>query len=186
MDLSEEWRKLRPALGDMICHIDSKMQSIEAEEKRIQEKRGESYLRGLNDMAQTVIAFTGPVEEGCMAPTDMKNYVGCTSVSDALNIMSLEEFIEKCNKWKADKKKKEDEIQIGDEVEVSDKDYVTYGEKYIVTRVDHLKHGSGNDMVWFITSDFHSGWLYSAVLKKTGRHFDSIPLKEKKINEFSI
>ena len=80
MDLSEEWRKLRPALGDMICHIDSKMQSIEAEEKRIQEKRDDSYIRGVYDMAQTVIAFTGPVEKGCMSKEHMLNYIGCTSV----------------------------------------------------------------------------------------------------------
>ena len=130
MDLSEEWRKLRPALGDMICHIDSKMQSIEAEEKRIHEKRDEGYIRGLNDMAQAVMAFTWPVEEGCMSPTDMKNYVGCTSVSDALNIMSIEEFIEKCDKWKADKEAEEkldqEELHVGDEVTISGSDVFTY------------------------------------------------------------
>lgn len=173
MDLSEEWRKLRPALGDMICHIDSKMQSIEAEEKRIQEKRDEGYTRGLNDMAQAVIAFTGPVEEGCMTPTDMKDYVGCTSASDALNIMSIEEFIEKCNKWKADKEAKEkmdqEELHVGDEVTISGSDVFTY---IILYRIYE-----NEDLFKLIEPTQLLTYTYSAKsLIKTGKHYDSIPL----------
>lgn len=176
MDLSEEWRKLRPALGDMICHIDSKMQSIEAEEKRIQEKRDESYNRGLNDMVQAVIAFTGPVEEGCMTPTDMKNYVGCTSVSDALNIMSLKEFIEKCNKWKTDKEAKEkaeqEELHVGDEVTLSTitgSDCFTYIVLYRIYE--------NEDLFKLIEPTTLLTYTYSAKsLIKTGKHYDSIPL----------
>ena len=173
MDLSEEWRKLRPALGDMICHIDSKMQSIEAEEKRIQEKRDEGYLRGLNDLAQAVIAFTGPVEEGCMTPADMKNYVGCTSVSDALKIMSIEEFIEKCDKWKADKEAKEkmdqEELHVGDEVTVSGSDVFTY---IILYRIYE-----NEDLFKLIEPTQLLTYTYSAKsLIKTGKHYDSIPL----------
>lgn len=172
MDLSEEWRKLRPALGDMICHIDSKMQSIEAEEKRIQEKRDEGYLRGLNDMAQAVIAFTGPVEEGCMTPTDMKDYVGCTSVSDALNIMSIEEFIEKCNKWKADKDNEKQEFHVGDEVTLSTItgcDCFTYIVLYRIYE--------NEDLFKLIEPTSLVTYTYSAKsLTKTGKHYDSIPL----------
>ena len=184
MDLSEEWRKLRPALGNIICHIDSKMQSIEAEEKRIQEKRDDSYIRGVYDMVQAVIAFTGPVEKGCMSKEDMLNYVGCTSISDALNIMSIEEFIEKCNKWKADKETKEkmdkDELHIGDEVTVLGSDVFTY---IILYRIYE-----NEDLFKLIEPTTLLTRTYSAKsLIKTGKHYDYIRLpKEETKNEFSI
>ena len=173
MDLSEEWRKLRPALGDMICHIDSKMQSIEAEEKRIHEKRDEGYLRGLNDAKEAFWAFCGPSDEGCMTLTDMKNYIGYMSVLDVLKIMSIEEFIEKCDKWKADKEAKEkidqEELHVGDEVTISGSDVFTY---IILYRIYE-----NEDLFKLIEPTQLLTYTYSAKsLIKTGKHYDSIPL----------
>lgn len=179
----EEWKKLRP----VICRIDSEMKSIEAEEKRIQEKREESYLRGLSDAKEAFWVFCGPIGEGCMSPEDMLNYVGYTSLSDALNNLSIEEFIERCNKWKAAKEAKEkaeqEELHVGDEIICISEYSLDYNKTFIYLGRDeyHMKMFNLDKMRAEFTNNFVD-------YCKTGRHFDSIPLPKQREfkNEESI
>lgn len=64
-------------------------------------------------------------------------------------------------KWQEEKKKREEEIKVGDEVIDSD------GDKGIITSVDY-------ESVAVLFNDGSTGIFYDTTFKKTGRHFDEV------------
>lgn len=48
-ELRLEWRSIRSKLGNLICALDGKMETVEARERNIEELRSADYVRGFND-----------------------------------------------------------------------------------------------------------------------------------------
>lgn len=187
-ELSTEWRDLRQRLGNLICHIDGQAASLSAEEKRMEERRDESYWKGVQDLYEAVKTVVLCKEDGGMTITEIKDYFDPIYMSDILTIGDIltkydpKTIIENVNKWKADKEREHkeekkfniwEEFQVGDEVEL-ESGCVGEPRKGIITAIIDANL---LNLVYRLSDD---GELYSCRVvskryKKTGRHFDSIP-----------
>lgn len=173
-DISVRWRNTRSEIGTIISQVDTKLEKLEAEEKRMEQKRDESYIQGAEDMRKAMSAIT--VVNGGMSAQDLEEFFGVHHYGYILIENSAKDIIDKVNRWKEEKEKlKETEFQVGDEVEVSE-----YGvgscNKYIVIKAD-----SDSNVLWLLDlRTFLRIWIYKddSSLKKTGKHFDTIDIPE--------
>ncbi|MBR2256329.1 MAG: hypothetical protein IJ899_03105 [Blautia sp.] len=184
--LRENWQEIRQKLGNLISWIDGQIDSLDAKEKRLEKLENESYIRGLNDMKEACLIFTAI--DGGMSSSDIREYFEIEKgtpidVDKIIEKSEAADFVECINKWKKDQeaeKMKADDIQVGDEItydyfngvkQVSGKGIVTSIEsERIGTPVYVINKGVNSDT-------FHNFWINKNEddVKKTGRHFDSIP-----------
>lgn len=169
------WQSIRKDLGNLISWIDGQIDSLDAKEKRIEKLENESYIRGAQDMREAAISI------GEMSCTDIRTCFddGIFSTRDIFSDYEAMDIIERVHKWRADKAKADD-IQVGDEItydyfngvkQVSGKGIVTSIEsERIGTPVYVINKGVNSDI-------FYNFWINKNEddVKKTGRHFDSIP-----------
>lgn len=175
-ELSTEWRDLRQRLGNLICRIDGQVASLGAEEKRMEERRDESYLKGVQDLYEAVKDVIESIENNGMAPFEIEKYLGTRRAVEAVCKTDPKTIMEKVSEWKTDKEraqKEETKFYVGDEVEL---EFGCVGEprKGIITGIIDANL---INLVYRLSDD---GELYSCRVvgkryKKTGRHFDSIP-----------
>ena len=179
-ELRNEWADIRPHLGNLICHIDGKMESLEAEEKRISERRDESYWQGVQDFYEAVKHVAAAIEDDGMAMNDIKKYFGTRSIVEAICKTDPKTIMETVNKWKADKNKAEEEFQIGDEVLIGMSPISAPNE--LLNGIVTATMGSDILCVHIPESKvkpcpgYNVLWLHTNKVRKTGRHFDEIPL----------
>jgi len=174
LQITEQWKVLRRDVGNLISQLDGSFAKLEAEEKRMEHKRDESYIQGAEDMRKAMSAIT--VVNGGMSAQDLEEFFGVHHYGYILIENSAKDIIDKVNRWKKEKEKlKETEFKVGDEVEVSE-----YGvgscNKYIV-----IKANSDSNVLWLLDlRTFLRIWIYKddSSLKKTGRHFDTIDIPE--------
>lgn len=181
-ELSTEWKDLRKRLGNLICRIDGQAASLSAEEKRMEERRDESYWNGVQDLYEAVKAVVAAIEDDGMTSHDVLKYFGTSHALNALSKTDPRTIMERINEWKDDKERapKEEkkfniweEFQVGDEVEL-ESGCVGEPRKGIITGIIDANL---LNLVYRLSDD---GELYSCRVvgkryKKTGRHFDSIP-----------
>jgi hypothetical protein len=181
-DICYEWQELRPKLGDLICHIDGKVASLEALEKKIQEKKDESYLSGLEDMKNAISTLTRSIDTGGMSIQDLDEVFRMPSCNLIIEKYTAKEIIDKVNEWKADKNKQKDQLRVGDEVMIAVHNLPSYGETRIVTRIDRTRHSTQLIFV-FNRNDGLTTWFSPDCLQKTGKHYDYILLPKEENNE---
>lgn len=167
-DIRNEWKELRPKIGNFICRVDDKLKEQPVD---LQSKIDEAYNKGIQDLydaIQYLFARRGKVP--AMPIPDMCKIFG-TVYSDKIIVENTpEEIIDKVNQWKAEKDKEEQELHVGDEVTV-DNDQIG-----IIIDV-----GDNNGIVWITYRIIPEArgldfcWVSKIKCKKTGRHFDSIP-----------
>ena len=177
-ELSAEWKDVRIRLSNLICHIDGQMASLSAEEKRMEERRDESYWNGVQDLYEAVKNVAAEIEDDGMATKDMEKYFGEYHIAKVICKNDPKTIMEKVNEWKADKERaqKEDkEFRVGDEVvcKATVPDSYSLPKKGIITAINHeylntvwVSSATGNLLIYNVYADNY---------KKTGRHFDSIP-----------
>ena len=183
-----KWQLIRKDLGNLISWIDSQIDSLDAKEKRIEKLENESYIRGAQDMREAAISMTEATKLGGMSCTDIRTCFdeGISFTSEIFKGYEALDIIKRVHKWRTDKeaeeaeKEKTDDIQVGDEItydyfngvkQVSGKGIVTSIEsERIGTPVYVINKGVNSDT-------FHNFWINKNEddVKKTGRHFDSIP-----------
>lgn len=179
-ELRNEWKDIRIGLGNLICHLDGKMESLEAEEKRISERRDESYWQGVQNCYDAVFSIFNPIEHGGMSFDDLVRYFGHGSLSpiDIVCNNDPKTIMETVDKWKADKKQAEEEFQIGDEVIIGMSPVSAPNEllKGIVIK------NNDNELLGVRIPDsktacpgYNIRWAHKNIVRKTGRHFDGIP-----------
>lgn len=171
-DITNEWRELRPKIGNFICRMDGLNAQIDAKLKTLQEKEeqqadlqakiDETYYKGIQDLYDALKIFYE------MPNSDIIDKFGSTSLNKIIQYISPQDLMFKLNQWKAEKVKKEQELHVGDEVTTND------GTIGIVTSF-------GEDIVWITyrstskARGFNYCWVTKDKCKSTGRHFDSIP-----------
>ena len=173
-ELTDKWRKLRQDIGNLICDVDGKTEKLEAEEKRMEQKRDESYKKGAEDLKQTMLTIMSSEKDGGMSLEDIDEIFNAPSLRRILEAYSADDVIEKVNQWKKEKQE-ETMFEVGDEVEHSDP-RVGSCKKYIVIKAD-----SDSDVLWLLDlRTFLRIWIYKddSSLKKTGKHFDTIDIPE--------
>ena len=170
-ELTDKWRKLRQDMGNLICDVDSKTEKLEAEEKRMEQKRDESYLKGTEDMRKAInmlydachIGLTSQKMENLFGTKDIPSIIGRFPAITIIDVL------------KHVLKEQEQEFKVGDEVEHSDHRNGSCN-KYIVIKAD-----SDSNVLWLLDlRTFLRIWIYKddSSLKKTGRHFDTIDIPE--------
>lgn len=174
--IRDEWRELRSRIGNLVCAVDGKVESCEALDKKMQEKKDESYLKGAEDMREVLKILLSPDISYGMPMKEIADIFGTAYNSSILEKYSASEIINKVNQWKEEKEKlKETEFKVGDEVEHSDHINGSCN-KYIVIKAD-----SDSSVLWLLDlRTFLRIWIYKddSSLKKTGKHFDTIDIPE--------
>lgn len=166
-DISTEWREIRPKLGDLICHIDSTNQSIDAKMIKLQKKDNEAYQRGLQDMYESIRLIAADESDGGMPIFELDDAFGTSSVCDIIFSYPPQEIMDKTLEW-ATKRKESQELCVGDEVMTGD---------CFTGIVTHI----GAKTVWIVYKIIAGALGFDSRLeskdhcKKTGRHFDNIP-----------
>lgn len=183
-ELHNEWANIRPSLGNLICHIDGKLESLEAEEKRISERRDESYWQGVQDFYEAIKVFAVGIYNGGMSIQEIREYFDAPYISDILSIGDIlskydpKTIMEKVNEWKADKNRAEEEFRVGDEVIIGMSPVSAPNEllKGIVININD------NELLGVRIPDsktecpgYNIRWTYKKNARKTGQHFDGIP-----------
>lgn len=125
-DICDEWRKLRPTIGDLICHIDGKFEQLKSYE--------DAYIRGIKDAekaseADKTIAYQRGLEDAwdvarkVFAEMDYDDVCDCFGVECAndnerfFDQFHPQEAIERLREYE---QMKAEEIHLGDEVEAWD------------------------------------------------------------------
>lgn len=169
LQITEQWRVLRRDMGNLISQLDGSFAKLEAEEKRMENKRDASYIEGAEDMREAMITIV-------MRSEEVTNMFCTPYFSSILEQNSAINIIDKVNQWKEEKEKQEETtFEIGDEVEHSDPRAGSC-KKYIVIKAD-----SDSDVLWLLDlRSFLRIWIYKddSSLKKTGKHFDAIDIPE--------
>jgi hypothetical protein len=170
-ELTDKWKKLRHEIGNLICAVDGKIEKIDAEEKRMEQKRDESYLKGTEDMRKAVNMLYDARNIG-LTPQKMEDLFGTYYIPSILSRFAAIDII---NGLKLILKEKDQEFKVGDEVEYSNPINGSCN-KYIVIKAD-----SDSSVLWLLDlRTFLRIWIYKddSSLKKTGKHFDTIDIPE--------
>ena len=168
-ELTDKWRKLRQDIGNLICDVDGKTEKLEAEEKRMENKRDESYLKGTEDMRKAVNMLYNASVIG-LTPRKMEELFGMSYIPSVLSRFAAIDII---NGLKQFLKEKEHDFRVGDEIEIVDPTLTTNGEKRIITKV------GVNSILLVDPITFNVTWIEKEHAKKTGKHYDAVPFPEK-------
>lgn len=172
-EISDRWRNARSEVGTIISQVDTKLEKLEAEEKRMENKRDESYLNGTEDMRKAVNMLYDTTSIG-LSPKKLEALFGTVYIPSILSRFAAIDIIDGLKLFLKEKEK-EQEFKVGDEVEHSDHGNGSCN-KYIVIKVD-----SDSNVLWLLDlRRFLRIWIYrdDGGLKKTGRHFDTIDIPE--------
>lgn len=171
-ELTDKWRSTRANLGSIISQIEGKLGKLEAEEKRMEQKRDESYIQGAEDMRKAInmLYDTKLVESSSIKLEELFD-------TDFIpNILSRHSAVVIIDGVKQFLKRKEQEFKPGDEVEFWDTNCEAY-KKYVI-----IKAEPDSNIIWLLNlKTFCRIWFDKdniADLKKTGRHFDTIDIPE--------
>lgn len=160
----------------MNTQIDAKLKKLQEKEEQqadLQAKIDEAYNKGLQDLYDALHIFSEPVPE-------MREIFDSVYIEKIILKYSPKEIIDKVNQWKAKKDKEDKELHVGDEIE-----YMYPGREPEKCIVINLENGIENEkIIWTIGLDlsqlswFSSNCYWGETYRKTGKHYDSIPLKK--------
>ena len=173
-ELTTRWHTIRTELGTIISQLDGKFEKLEAEEKRMEQKRNESYLKGTEDMRKAVNMLYDARNIG-LTPQKMEDLFGTYYIPSALSRFAAIDIIDGLKLFLKEKQE-ETEFKVGDEVELLNTDREMY-KKYVV-----IKAEPDSNVIWLLNlKSFYRIWFDKdniADLKKTGKHFDTIDIPE--------
>ena len=168
-ELTDKWRKLRQDIGNLICDVDGKTEKLESEEKRMENKRDESYLKGTEDMRKAVNMLYDARNIG-LTPQKMEDLFGTYYIPSILSRFTAIDII---NGLKLILKEKDQEFKVGDEIEIIDPYIASNGEKRIITKI-------GTNSIHLVDpTTFNVTWIEKEHAKKTGKHYDAVPFPKK-------
>lgn len=169
-ELTDKWRNLRRDMGNLISAVDGKIEKIDAEEKRMKNKRDESYLKGIEDMRKAVNMLYDASAVG-LSSQKMEELFGTVYIQSILSRFSAIYIIDALKLFLEEK---QEEFKPGDEIVIVDPSIRSNGEKRIVTTV------GVNGLHLIDPATFNVTWIEKEHAKKTGKHYDAIPfLKDK-------
>ena len=163
-DISVRWRNARAELGTIISQVDTKFEKLEAEEKRMENKRDKSYLKGAEDMKEAMMAIMSLEKDGGMSLKDIDEIFNAPNLKCILEAYSIADIIEKVKQWK----EKQEDLKPGDEVEVIKDCHLKLGTKYIILSIDCQPKTEPKIYKIIDLTNFNQTWAYADELKKTG------------------
>lgn len=181
-DISAEWKELRSKIGNLIsrmdsenCHLDAKLKELQEKEERqadLQEPIEKAYNKGLEDARNAVLQL--------YENKNWKEIFGSYYNFNILKDHSMAEIIEKVNQLKAEKDKEEQELHVGDEILVISNDRNLNNRTFVIYEIDDNCYYVIEPITLYKDGFFKNAYIKNQI-KKTGKHYDSIPLP-KEIN----
>lgn len=163
-ELTDKWRKLRQEMGNLICDVDGKTEKLEAEEKRMENKRDESYLKGTEDMRKAVNMLYDARNIG-LTPQKMEDLFGTYYIPSIVSRFAAIDIIDGLKLFLKEKQN----FRVGDEIEIVDPTNTSNGEKRIITKI-------GTNSIHLVEPrTFNVTWIEKEHAKKTGKHYDAVP-----------
>ena len=189
-DITNEWKELRQRLGEFICRVDGMNISVDSKLKKLQEKEeqqvdlqaqiDEAYNKGIQD-AQNALNYLANYSK---IYVDLNKAFGTWYLPTIFQKYSIFEIIEITNQLKAEednkKQVKEQELHVGDEILVINNDPGLDNRTFVIYEIDDY-HYYVIEPITFYKDGFYKDAYDRNQLKKTGKHYDSIPLS-KEIN----
>ena len=180
--ISATWKELRPQIGNLIsrmdsenCHIDAKLKELQEKEDRqadLQEQIDKAYNKGLEDARNAVLQL--------YENENWKEIFGSYYNFNILKDHSMAEIIEKVNQLKVEKDKEEQELHVGDEILVISNDSNLNNRTFVIYEIDDNCYYVIEPITLYKDGFFKNAYIKNQI-KKTGKHYDSIPLP-KEIN----
>ena len=157
-ELTDKWRKLRQDIGNLICDVDGKIEKLEAEEKRMEQKRDESYLKGTEDTRKAINMLYDARNIG-LTPQKMEDLFGTYYIPSIFSRFAAIDIIDGLKLFLKEKQ----DFRVGDEIEIVDPSIRSNGEKRIVTTV------GVNSLHLIEPATFNVTWIEKEHAKKTGK-----------------
>ena len=167
-EITDKWKNLRRDIGNLICAVDGKIEKIDAEEKRMEQKRDESYLNGTEDMRKAVNMLYDASNIG-LTPQKMEDFFGTSYIPSIVSRFAAITVIDGLKQFL---KERGQDFQVGDEIEIVDPTIISNGEKRIITKV-------GTNSIHLVDpATFNVTWIEKEHAKKTGKHYDAVPFSK--------
>lgn len=167
-ETTDKWKKLRQEMGNLISVIDGKTEKLEAEEKRMEQKRDESYLKGTEDMRKAVNMLYDASNIG-LTPQKMEDLFGTYYIPSMVSRFAAIDIIDGLKLFLKEQKQ---DFRVGDEIEIVDPTITSNGEKRIITKV-------GTNSIHLVDpATFNVTWIEKEHAKKTGKHYDAVPFSK--------
>lgn len=135
-----------------------------------------AYKLGAEDLRDAILTLYKAVSNG-MSPGDMRDLFNTIYVQNVIEGNSGIDIITKVKNWKKEKGKQEEvKFEIGDEIECVNPCYTNYGKKYVVVKTSIT--GKKQDYIRMISLSSLTGsdTFHKDFYRKTGKHYDSIPI----------
>lgn len=185
-DIGVEWKELRPKIENFTCRMDSTNTQIDAKLKKLQEKEERqldlqaqidaAYNKGLKDMHEAIRLIAKDESDGGMSVFELKDAFGTRSVFDIILGFTPEEIIDKTLAW-ITKRKESQELHVGDEILVIDSDPGLNGRTFVIYEITDSSYYVIEPLTLYKDGFFKNAYIKNQI-KKTGKHYDSIPLSK--------
>lgn len=185
-DISNEWKELRPKIENFTCRMDSTNTQIDAKLKKLQKKEERqldlqaqidaAYNKGLKDMHEAIRLIATDESDGGMSVIELKDVFGTRSVFNIILGFTTEEIIDKTLAWTT-KRKESQELHVGDEILVIDSDPKLNGRTFVIYEIDDNGYYVIEPITLYKDGFFKNAYIKNQI-KKTGKHYDSIPLSK--------
>lgn len=165
-EITDKWKKLRQEMGNLICAVDGKTEKLEAEEKRMEQKRDESYLKGAEDLREAICTLYDDISHK-VSPGEMRDMFNTIYIQKIVESIPAIDIITKVKNWKEEKDERKN-LKPGDEVEVVKECHLDLGTKYIILPNECQPKTEPKIYSIINPTNFNKTWAYADHLKKTG------------------
>lgn len=138
-----------------------------------------AYERGAEDMREAIRTLYNAIDDDLSCST-IKELFSTIYIRKIVEDTVATDIITRIKHWKEIKKLTEEhddlDFKIGDEVVCVNPCYINYGKKYVVVQTSIT--GEENDYMRMISINTltNSDTLHIDFYRKTGKHYDSIPI----------
>lgn len=135
-----------------------------------------AYNKGLKDMHEAIRLIATDESDGGMSVFELKDAFGTRSVFDIILGFTPEEIIDKTLAW-ITKRKESQELHVGDEILVIDSDPNLNGRTFVIYEITDSSYYVIEPLTLYKDGFFKNAYIKNQI-KKTGKHYDSIPLSK--------
>ena len=165
-------RQAEENLNKSLQDVADVINEVERKPQKFQENNDKDLHKALHIIA---------AEDG-MSVSELNDAFGICSVCDILLEFTPEEIIDKINQWRAKKEQKDQELHVGDEILVVNSDAKLNNRTFVIYEIDDNCYYVIDPITLYKDGFFKNAYIENQI-KKTGKHYDSIPLKKEDSNK---
>ena len=160
-------RQAEENLNKVLRDVADAINEAERKSQKFQENKDKDLREALHIIA---------AEDG-MSVSELNDAFGICSVCGILLEFTPEEIIDKVNRWKAKKDKEEQELHVGDEIIVVNNNAKLNNRTFVIYEIDDNCYYVIEPITLYKDGFFKNAYIENQI-KKTGKHYDSVPLSK--------